>query len=113
MQTRRRSISKLLSLQDEKQLGHIQTPSYEIPKELGVSLILNSLNKDYDQFVQNYNIHSMGKTLAELHAMLKLHEKGNLKKAKTPTMLAIREGRIQKDKNKKPQGINGKGKGKN
>nr|GEZ05570.1 zinc finger, CCHC-type [Tanacetum cinerariifolium] len=55
------------------------------------SLILNSLNKDYDQFVQNYNMHSMGKTIAELHAMLKLHEKGNLKKAKTLTVLAIRE----------------------
>ncbi|GJV06387.1 retrotransposon protein, putative, ty1-copia subclass [Tanacetum coccineum] len=57
-------------------------------------------------------MHSMGKTLAELHAMLKLHEKGIPKKAKTPTMLAIREGRIQKDK-KKPQGAKGKDKGKN
>ncbi|GJX19489.1 hypothetical protein Tco_0222166 [Tanacetum coccineum] len=58
---------------------------------------------DYDQFVQNYNMHSMGKTLAELHVMLKLHEKGIPKKAETPIMLAIREGRIQKDKKKKPQ----------
>ncbi|GKA12601.1 hypothetical protein Tco_0692147 [Tanacetum coccineum] len=47
---------------------------------LGGSLILNSLNKDYDQFVQNYNMHSMGKTIAKLHAMLKLHEKGIPKK---------------------------------
>nr|GEY16821.1 hypothetical protein [Tanacetum cinerariifolium] len=47
-----------------------------MPKELGVSLMLNSLNKDYDQFIQNYNMHSMGKTLAELHTMLKLYEKG-------------------------------------
>ncbi|GKB61781.1 retrotransposon protein, putative, ty1-copia subclass [Tanacetum coccineum] len=52
--------------------------------ELGVSLILNSLNKDYDQFVQNYNMHSMGKSIVELHAMLKLHEKGIPKKAETP-----------------------------
>ncbi|GJW72600.1 hypothetical protein Tco_0129517 [Tanacetum coccineum] len=51
----------------------------------------------------------LGKTLAELHAMLKIHEKDNPKKAKTPTMLAIREGRIQKDKKKKPQGAKGKG----
>ncbi|GKA93863.1 hypothetical protein Tco_0815849 [Tanacetum coccineum] len=41
-------------------------------------------------------------TLAELHAMLKLHEKGIPKKAETPVMLAIREGKIQTDK-KKPQ----------
>ncbi|GKB22467.1 zinc finger, CCHC-type containing protein [Tanacetum coccineum] len=85
---------------------------YAMPNELGVSLILNSLNKDYDQFVQNYNMHSMGKTLAELHAMLKLHEKGIPKKAETPAVLAIREGKIQKDK-KKPQGAKGKAKGKN
>ncbi|GJQ93095.1 hypothetical protein Tco_0004234 [Tanacetum coccineum] len=37
-------------------------------------LILVSLRKEYDSFVQNYNMHSMGKTVAELHAMLKLHE---------------------------------------
>ncbi|GJX22453.1 hypothetical protein Tco_0226898 [Tanacetum coccineum] len=47
----------------------------------------------------------------ELHVMLKLHEKGIPKKAKTPTILAIREGKIQKDK-KKPQGAKGKDKGK-
>ncbi|GJZ71373.1 retrotransposon protein, putative, ty1-copia subclass [Tanacetum coccineum] len=43
-------------------------------------------------------MHSMGKTLAELHAMLKLYEKGILKKVETLTVLAIREGKIQKDK---------------
>ncbi|GKF12759.1 zinc finger, CCHC-type containing protein [Tanacetum coccineum] len=57
-------------------------------------------------------MHSMGKTLAELHAMLKLHEKGISKKAETPAVLAIWEGKIQKDK-KKPQGAKGKAKGKN
>ncbi|GJX75179.1 hypothetical protein Tco_0313774 [Tanacetum coccineum] len=57
-------------------------------------------------------MHIMGKTLAELHVMLKLHEKGILKKAKTPVVLAIREGKIHKDK-KKPQGAKGKAKGKN
>ncbi|GJS37857.1 retrotransposon protein, putative, ty1-copia subclass [Tanacetum coccineum] len=45
-------------------------------------------------------------------AMLKLHEKGIPNKAETPDVLAIREGRIQKDK-KKPQGVKGKDKGKN
>ncbi|GKE73628.1 zinc finger, CCHC-type containing protein, partial [Tanacetum coccineum] len=94
-------------------LDTLERLGYAMPKELGVSLILNSLNKDYDQLVQNYNMHNMGKTLAELHAMLKLHEKGIPKKAETPTMLAIREGRIQKDKKKKLQGAKGKGKGKN
>nr|GEV76408.1 hypothetical protein [Tanacetum cinerariifolium] len=60
----------------------------------------------------NYNMHSMVKMLAELHAMLKLHAKSIPKKADTPTVLRIWEGRIHKDKNK-PQGANGRGKGKN
>ncbi|GJY75422.1 hypothetical protein Tco_0480538 [Tanacetum coccineum] len=64
-------------------------------------------------FIQNYNMHNMGKTLAELHAMLKLREKGIPKKAETPAVLAIREGKIKKDKKKKPQGAKGKSKGKN
>ncbi|GKA65707.1 retrotransposon protein, putative, ty1-copia subclass [Tanacetum coccineum] len=54
-------------------------------------------------------MHSMGKTIAELHAMLKLHEKSISKKVETPDVLAIREGKIQK---KKPQGAKGKDKGK-
>ncbi|GKE27073.1 hypothetical protein Tco_1442457, partial [Tanacetum coccineum] len=93
-------------------LDTLECLGYAMPDELGVSLILNSLNKNYDQFVQNYNMHNTGKTLAELHAMLKLHEKGIPKKAETPVVLAIREGKIQKDK-KKPQGEKGKNKGKN
>ncbi|GKE36349.1 retrotransposon protein, putative, ty1-copia subclass [Tanacetum coccineum] len=99
-------------LKMKRYLDTLEHLGYAMPKELGVSLILNSLNKDYDQFVQNYNMHSMGKTLAELHAMLKLYEKGIPKKAETLAMLAIHEGKIQKDK-KKPQGAKGKGKGKN
>nr|GEU44029.1 zinc finger, CCHC-type [Tanacetum cinerariifolium] len=92
-------------------LDILERLGYDMPNELGVSLILNSLNKDYDQFVQNYNMHSMRKTIAELHDVLKLYEKGIPKKAETPTVLAMREGEIQKDK-KKPRGAKGKGKGK-
>ncbi|GKA53793.1 zinc finger, CCHC-type containing protein [Tanacetum coccineum] len=105
------SVSSYL-LKMKSYLDTLERLSYAMPNELGVSLILNSLNKDYDQFVQNYNMLSIGKTLAELHAMLKLHEKGIPKKAKTPDVLAIREGKIQKDK-KKPQGTKGKAKRKN
>ncbi|GJW72618.1 hypothetical protein Tco_0129535 [Tanacetum coccineum] len=62
---------------------------YPMPLVLGVNLILISLSKDYDQFVQNYNMYGMGKTIPELHAMLKLAEKGIPKKA--PAVLAIRQ----------------------
>ncbi|GJS79067.1 hypothetical protein Tco_0728948 [Tanacetum coccineum] len=77
------SVSSCL-LKIKSYLDTLERLGYAMPNELGVSLILNSLNKDYDQFVQNYNMHSMGKTIAEVHAMLKLHEKGIPKKAKTP-----------------------------
>ncbi|GJT27673.1 zinc finger, CCHC-type containing protein, partial [Tanacetum coccineum] len=59
--------------------------------------------------ISSFSMHSMGKTIVELHAMLKLHEKGIPKKVATPVVLAIRVGKIQKDK-KKPQGAKGKAK---
>ncbi|GJS23023.1 hypothetical protein Tco_0451655 [Tanacetum coccineum] len=57
---------------------------------LGVSLILISLRKEFDGFVQNYNMHSMGKRVNDLHAMLKLHEQTLAKK--DHTLHAIRAG---------------------
>ncbi|GJX04363.1 hypothetical protein Tco_0190279 [Tanacetum coccineum] len=53
----------------------------------------------------NYNMHGMGKTVNELHAMLKLHEQTLPNKYAAPALLAIRAGRIQKNnhKNKKSQ----------
>nr|GEU32591.1 hypothetical protein [Tanacetum cinerariifolium] len=99
------SVSSYL-LKMKSYLDTLERLGYVMSNELGVSLILNSINKKYDQFVQNYNMHSMRKTLAELHVMLKLHEKGIPKKAKTLVVLAIREGKIQKDK-KKQQGAKG------
>ncbi|GJX23833.1 retrotransposon protein, putative, ty1-copia subclass [Tanacetum coccineum] len=105
------SVSSYL-LKMKSHMDTFERLGYAMPKELGVSLILYYLNKDYDQFVQNYNMHSMRKTLAELHVMLKLHEKGIPKKAETPVMLAIREGKIHNNR-KKLQGAKGKAKGKN
>ncbi|GJW06658.1 retrotransposon protein, putative, ty1-copia subclass [Tanacetum coccineum] len=60
---------------------------------------------EQELFETNYNMHGMGKSIPELHAMLKLAEKGDPKKA--PAVLAIRQGQIQKSK---PQA---RGKGKN
>ncbi|GJS12393.1 hypothetical protein Tco_0369189 [Tanacetum coccineum] len=77
-------------------LDQMERLGYPMPLVLGVNMILTSLLKDYDQFMQNYNMHDMGKTIPELHAMLKLAEKGIPKK--TPAVLAIRQGQIQKPK---------------
>ncbi|GJV66129.1 hypothetical protein Tco_1476957 [Tanacetum coccineum] len=58
------------------------------------ALILVSLRKEYDGFVQNYNMHSMGKTVTELHAMLKLHKQTLPPKEVAPALHAIRARRI-------------------
>ncbi|GKC06420.1 retrotransposon protein, putative, ty1-copia subclass [Tanacetum coccineum] len=67
-------------------------------------------------FVQNYNMHSMRKTVNELHAMLKLHEDTQLKKDANLAVLVIRAGRVQKNQKNKPhkaaKGGHGKGKSK-
>ncbi|GKB22892.1 hypothetical protein Tco_0862293 [Tanacetum coccineum] len=55
--------------------------------------------REFDWFVQNYNMHSLGKTVNELHAMLKLHEQTlNLPKNNSPALHAIRAGKVQKGK---------------
>ena len=93
-------------------LDQMERLGYAMPTVLGVSLILTSLSKQYDQFVMNYNMHSMGKTIQELHAMLKLAEQGLPKpKAATPHVLTIRTGNIHKAK-PQSQGKGYKGKGK-
>ncbi|GJW08400.1 zinc finger, CCHC-type containing protein [Tanacetum coccineum] len=86
-------------------LDQMERLGYVMPLLLGVNLILTSLLKDYNQFVQNYNMHSMEKTIPELHDMLKLAEKCIPRKALT--VLAIRKGHIQKPKSQ------ARGKGKN
>nr|GEU98665.1 retrotransposon protein, putative, Ty1-copia subclass [Tanacetum cinerariifolium] len=66
-------------------LGHLVTLGF------GVSLILIGLCKEFDGFVQNYNMYSLGKTIIELRAMLKLHEK-TLPKNNALSLHAIRAG---------------------
>ncbi|GJX39923.1 hypothetical protein Tco_0254913 [Tanacetum coccineum] len=50
----------------------------------------------------NFNMHGMGKTVNELHAMLKLHEESLPKKDANPALHAIRVGRVQKNQKNKP-----------
>ncbi|GJT83875.1 retrotransposon protein, putative, ty1-copia subclass [Tanacetum coccineum] len=63
---------------------------YVLPQDLSVGLILNGLTSDFAGFVRNYNMHNMGKTIGELHALLIEYEKGLPKKAETPQVMAIR-----------------------
>ncbi|GKF61873.1 hypothetical protein Tco_0181927, partial [Tanacetum coccineum] len=69
-----------------KRLGH------SVALNLGVSLILISLRKKFDNFVQNYNMHSTRKTVNKLHAMLKLHDQTLTKK--DLALHVIRAGKV-------------------
>nr|GEY52679.1 retrotransposon protein, putative, Ty1-copia subclass [Tanacetum cinerariifolium] len=76
-------------------IGNLESLGHPVTLGLGVSLILIGLRKEYDSFVQNYNMHSMGKTVNELHDMLKLHEQ-TLPKNNAPALNVIRAGKVQK-----------------
>ncbi|GJW34529.1 hypothetical protein Tco_0054561 [Tanacetum coccineum] len=67
-----------------------------------------SLNKDFVDFVRNFNMHCVGKTVSDLHALLIDYEKGLKDKAPTPQILDIQKGMVNMPK---PQ-ANKKGKGK-
>ncbi|ESQ38810.1 hypothetical protein EUTSA_v10029482mg, partial [Eutrema salsugineum] len=62
-----------------------------ISQELATDLILQSLPSSYDQFVMNYNMHNLTKTLTKLHGMLRSAEP-NIKKG-TPNVLMVQGGK--------------------
>ncbi|GJR76541.1 zinc finger, CCHC-type containing protein [Tanacetum coccineum] len=80
-------------------IDNLERLGHPVTLGLAVSLILIGLRKEFDGFVQNYNMHSLGKTVNELHAMLKLHEQ-TLPKNNAPALHAIRAGKVQKGNNK-------------
>ncbi|GKF05562.1 retrotransposon protein, putative, ty1-copia subclass, partial [Tanacetum coccineum] len=75
-------------------------------EDLTVGLILNGLTSDFAIFVRNYNMHNMGKTVGELHAMLIERPIRNRLKLKAREKLMARERikklYIPKPKNPKP-----------
>ncbi|GKF68115.1 hypothetical protein Tco_0197794, partial [Tanacetum coccineum] len=83
-------------------IDNLERLGYPVTLGLVVSLILIGLRKEFDGFVQNYNMHSLGKTVNELHAMIKLHEQTlTLPKNNAPALHVIRAGKVQKGKKHK------------
>ncbi|GJV35714.1 zinc finger, CCHC-type containing protein [Tanacetum coccineum] len=80
-------------------IDNLERLGHPVTLGLAVSLILIGLRKEFDGFVQNYNMHSLEKTVNELHAMLKLHEQ-TLPKNNAPALHVIRSGKVQKGNNK-------------
>nr|GEU74735.1 hypothetical protein [Tanacetum cinerariifolium] len=96
-------------LQMKEYVDQLERLSYMLPQDLIVGLILNGLTKDFTGFVRNYNMHNMRKTIGELHAMFIEYDKGLPRKAKTPQVMMIKGGKLQKSKKKS---LKAKGKGK-
>nr|GEZ09108.1 zinc finger, CCHC-type [Tanacetum cinerariifolium] len=72
-------------------IDNLERLGHPVTLGLAVSLILIGLHKEFDGFVQNYNMYSPGKTINELHAILKLHEQ-TLPKNNALSLHAIRAG---------------------
>jgi len=92
-------------------IDHLERLGYPLSLELSTDLILHSLPGSFSQFVMNYNMNNMEKSIPELHGMLKTAE-GNIKK---PTHVLNVNTRIMKKKVKgkgKAKGAKGKGKAK-
>nr|GFD46679.1 hypothetical protein [Tanacetum cinerariifolium] len=54
--------------------------------------------KNFGDFIRNFNMHWVGKTVTELHALLIDYEKSLKDKASTPQVLTIQKGRENKPK---------------
>nr|GEV06650.1 zinc finger, CCHC-type [Tanacetum cinerariifolium] len=80
-------LKTLFSQQAEQELLQTTQDFHSCKQEEGQSV--SYLRKEFDGFVQNYNMHSMGKTITEFHAMVKLHEQ-TLPKNNAPALYAIR-----------------------
>ncbi|GJY66777.1 hypothetical protein Tco_0469015 [Tanacetum coccineum] len=107
----KQAIGKSVSAHVLKMKGYmdqLQALGKPYDNDMAINLINRSLNKDFGDFVRNFNMHCVGKTVSDLHALLIDYEKGLKDKAPTPQVLAIQKGMVNK---LKPQ-ANKKGKGK-
>ncbi|XP_074302883.1 uncharacterized protein LOC141637218 [Silene latifolia] len=77
-----------------------------ISQLLATDIVFQSLNPSYNDFILNYNMNNLDKSLKELHGMLKTAEP-SIKKAPTSNVLMI-----QKGKGFKKQGSDKEGKSK-
>nr|GEY72232.1 zinc finger, CCHC-type [Tanacetum cinerariifolium] len=82
--------ASLCVLKMKSHIDNLERLGHHMSLNLAVGLILVSLSKEYDGFMHNYNMHGMGKTVNELHVMLKLHEQTLLKTDDALALHAIR-----------------------
>ncbi|KAK8715892.1 hypothetical protein V6N13_043217 [Hibiscus sabdariffa] len=92
-----------------KMMGYIQTLEklgFALNDELAVDVVLQSLPDSFNQFVLNFNMNEINKTLPQLLGMLRTAE-SNMKKGGSKSILMVREA---KGKGKKVAKSKGTGK---
>ena len=72
-------------------LEYLDKLGLKIEQELAIDIILQSFFEVYDGFIMNFSMHSMDKTVSELHGMLKTAEK-NIKNT-TKDVLKVNKGK--------------------
>ncbi|KAJ9566408.1 hypothetical protein OSB04_002374 [Centaurea solstitialis] len=91
----------------KRHIDHLERLGHPVPLQLATDTILNSLTEDYKQFVINYNMNNMEKTIAELHSMLKTAKLSMGTGTKTKDVLMVGDGGA---KRKRRHGNTSKGK---
>ncbi|KAK8606395.1 hypothetical protein V6N13_030678 [Hibiscus sabdariffa] len=92
-----------------KMMGYIQTLEklgFALNDELAIDVILQSLSDSFNQFVLNFNMNEINKTLPQLLGMLRTAE-SNMKKGGSKSVLMVR---VAKEKGKKVAKSKGSGK---
>ncbi|KAK9031725.1 hypothetical protein V6N11_056015 [Hibiscus sabdariffa] len=94
-----------------KMMGYIQTLEklgFALNDELAIDVVLQSLPDSFSQFILNFNMNEIEKTLPQLLGMLRTAE-GNMKKGGSKSILMVREAK-GKGKGKKVAKSKGNGK---
>ncbi|KAK8988373.1 hypothetical protein V6N11_061131 [Hibiscus sabdariffa] len=90
-----------------KMMGYIQTLEklgFALNDELAIDVVLQSLPDSFNQFVLNFNMNEINKTLPQLLGMLRTAE-GNMKKGGSKSVLMVREVKGKGKKVAKSKGI--------
>ncbi|KAJ9551588.1 hypothetical protein OSB04_015633 [Centaurea solstitialis] len=88
-------------------LDHLERLGHPVPLQLATDTILNSLSDDYKQFVMNFNMNNMERSIAELHSM-----DGGVKKKRGQRNTSKGKDQVQVNQSVSKAVDNRKGKGK-
>ncbi|KAL4271719.1 hypothetical protein GQ457_13G018650 [Hibiscus cannabinus] len=90
-----------------KMMGYIQTlekMGFALNDELAIDVVLQSLQDRFNQFVLNFNMNEINKTLPQLLGMLRTAE-GHIKNGGSKSILMVREAKGKGKKVEKSKGI--------